>query len=109
MKTLVKTHEGFDIYFEALNEDICLSELLPEETEEQLKEIEDNNILFCAKVTAEKAGIELASDYLGGCIYESEEDFYVKYENDYFADMVNNVVKEAKKELPNIIKQLQTV
>lgn len=105
MKTLVKTVKGFDIYFEALEEDLSLRELLPGETEENLQEIERNNAVFCAKVTAEKAGIELASDYLGGCIYENEKDFYTRYENDYFADMVDTVVNEAEKELSNLIKR----
>lgn len=108
MKTLVKTVKGFDIYFEALEENISLRELLPEETEDDLQEIERNNAIFCAKVTAEKAGVELASDYLGGCIYENEEDFYIRYENEYFADMVNTVVNEAEKELSNLIKELQS-
>ena len=107
MKTLVKKVNGFDIYFEPLEEDISLSELLPEETPEQLKEIYNSNVVFCAKVTAEKNNIEIASDYLGGCIYESEEDFYIKYKDDYFADMVNTVLEEAKKELPILIKSLQ--
>ena len=109
MKTKVKEIEGFEIYFEALEEHIHLSELLPEEDEESLKNIYNNNVIFCAKVTAEKTGIELSVDYLGGCIYECEEDFYTKYKDDYFADMVNNVVSEAKKELPKLIKQLQEV
>ena len=106
MKKFIKTVEGIDIYFEALEENIPLSELLPEETQEQIKEIEDNNIIFCAKVTAKVNDIELSNDYLGGCIYESEEDFYTKYENDYFTDMVNNVVSEAKKEIPKMIEEL---
>lgn len=106
MEKFIKTVEGIDIYFEALEEDISLSELLPEETKQQLQEIEDNNIIFCAKVTAKVNGIELADDYLGGCIYETEEDFYIKYENDYFSDMVNNVISEAKKEIPKMIEEL---
>lgn len=109
MEKFIKTVEGIDIYFEALEENISLSELLPEETKEQLQEIEDNNIIFCAKVTAKVNGIGLADDYLGGCIYESEEDFYTRYENDYFSDMVNNVVSEAKKEIPKMIEELTKV
>lgn len=109
MKIFVKEVEGFKIYFEALEEYISLSELLPEETEEQLKEIENSNVIFCAKVTAKKAGVELASDYLGGCIYEDEEDFYTKYKDDYFADMVETVVSEAKEKVKELIQQLQTI
>jgi len=110
MKTLIKTVEGFDIYFEALEEHISLFDLFEEEEVEELSEDIDNGSLvyFCAKVTAEKAGLELSDDYLGGCIYKSEEEFY-QMEGDYFDDMVNIVVEEAKKELPKIIKELQTV
>lgn len=106
MKTLIKTVDGFDIYFEALEEHMSLREILPEETEEQLEEIYNSNVIFCAEVTAKKAGIELATDYLGCCIYEKEEDFY-NTKGCYFDDMVISVIAEAKKELPNIIKELQ--
>ncbi len=105
MKVLVKTVEGFDIYFEALEEHIPLNELLPEETQESLEEIWSENYVFCAKVTAEKKGIEISSDYLGACIYGSYEEFY-ETKGDYFDDMVNTVINEAKKELPKLIEEL---
>ena len=38
-KIKVETVNGFDIYFEPLEEHISLRELLPEETEEQLQEV----------------------------------------------------------------------
>ena len=109
MKKLIKTVDGFNIFFEALEEHLGVEDMFSEP--EDIKEINEklNNYeftMFCAKVTAEKEGIELGSDYLGACIYESEEDFYIKYKDDYFADMVNTVVKEAKKELPILIKKL---
>lgn len=107
MRTLVKTLEGFDIYFEALEEHIPLSEMFPEESQKQLEEMYNNNVIFCAKVTAEKAGFELADEYLGCCVYEKEEDFY-NTKGCYFDGMVNTVIEEAKKELPNIIKELQS-
>ena len=107
MKTLVETVNGFDIYFEALEEHQTLRELLPEEDEESLKKIYNENEIFCAKITAEKAGIELASDYLGGCIYESSEDFYTKYKTEYYSDMKKTVIEEAQREVKNLIKKLQ--
>ena len=105
MKLLVKQLEGFNIYFEALEEHLPLCELLIEESESTLKYIYNNNLVFCAKVSAEKAGIELSSDYLGGCIYESYEEFY-NTKGDYFDNMVETVLNEAKKEIPKIIKEL---
>jgi len=74
MKTLVEKYKGFNIYFESLPEETAISELLPDDTEEQRQEVIRNNEIFVAKVTAEFNGFELASDYLGGCIYESEEE-----------------------------------
>tara|TARA_R110000787_G_scaffold183311_2_gene295287 strand:- start:1831 stop:2139 length:309 start_codon:yes stop_codon:yes gene_type:complete len=91
----VKEYKGFNIFFEALEEDMSVSELFPEDTEEQIKEIEENNVVFCARVSAVKNGIELASDFLGGCVYKNEEEFYTA-EGCYFDDMVNTVVTEAK-------------
>ena len=47
---------------------------------------------FVARVEAYKAGILLATDYLGANLYENPKDFI----NDcYFEDMVDNVVNEA--------------
>jgi hypothetical protein len=107
MKTLVFNKDGFDIYFEPVEDCISLSELLPEETPEEIDRIWNENAVFCAKVTAEKAGVELAEDYLAGCIYKCAEDFYIKYKDDYFADMVNTVIEAAKEELPKLIESLQ--
>lgn len=51
---------------------------------------------FCAKVTASKAGIQLAEDYLGCCLYESFSEFI----NDpYFSDMKDTVIAEAKQKI----------
>jgi hypothetical protein len=107
MKTLVLKKDGFEIYFEALEEFIQLAELLPEENEESLEGISNSNEIFCAKVSAHKCGIELASDYLGGCIYETAEDFYTKHKDDYFEDMVCSVVSDAKKEIKVLLKELK--
>ena len=102
MKKLIKEVDGFSIYFEALGEDSTFDQLLEgmeeEDKQETIEQIKAGElVLFIAKVTAEKIGFEFGIDYLGGCIYESEEAFYTKYENDYFADMVDNAVTEARK------------
>lgn len=54
-------------------------------------------IAFCARARAYVDGEQIASDYLGGCIYESLEAF--REPRGYFADMVRNVVAEARKRL----------
>lgn len=48
---------------------------------------------FCAKVSAKWEGLELASDYLGGCCYESFEQF--ANGQDYHGDMIREVVNHA--------------
>ena len=80
---------------------------MPEETPEELEKISYDNDIFCAKVTAEFEGVELASDYLGGCIYTHAAEFYTDYKDHCFADMVENVMKEAKIEIFNLKKRLE--
>lgn len=86
-------HEGFDIrvYF------------TPEldnprdhfDDEETIRKINDGIYLwFTAKVTASKNGVELATDYLGACCYESARDFVQP--GDYYDDMRANVVRDAR-------------
>lgn len=73
-------------------------------------------VAFVARARAFYDGHELASDYLGGCIYESLEAFQDHREcgaatrklradgsnaicGSYFADMVRSVCQDARKEL----------
>lgn len=73
-----------------------------EEEQEVLRKIENGLLLwFTAKVTASKLGVELAADYLGQCIYPSVNEFI---SGDYYDDMVNNVIAEAKKVIINLNK-----
>jgi hypothetical protein len=106
MKTAIEIINGINIFFEPIEEYISLKEMFPDDTEEQLNEIYNNNVIFCAKISGEIAGIELGSDYLGGCVYESYEDFYTKYKKDYYSDMVRNVIEEVEKNVPNIVNEL---
>ena len=102
----VLSRDGFDIYFEALEENIRIDEDFMDASmiEETIADLESGEtVMFCAKVTAFKNGIELASDYLGACIYECEEDFYIKYKDCYFADMVNTVISEAKEDIASLV------
>ena len=108
MKKLIETTaEGLQIYFEALEEHLPLSEILPEETPEELQKIYDENEIFTAKVTAEAAGVELAADYLGGCIYKTIDQFIE--DGDYIEDMKQTVKDEAKEEATRIIKELKNI
>lgn len=108
---LVETIENINIYFEPLLEDCSPYDLFEwEDAKETIEKVDSGEwVYFVAKVTAKIDGendepynLELADDYLGGCVYESYEDFYTKYKEDYYSDMRDTVVKEAKKELKNL-------
>ena len=58
---------------------------------------------FYAKVSAEWQGLELYSDYLGGCCYSSFSDF--ANGEDYHSDMIENVISEANKKLQLLADQ----
>ena len=105
MNTLVENFEGFDIYFEELPEEQDVYSYLRIElgwTEKEANEYTGE--FFCARVSAVKNGIELASDYLGTCIYNNVEDFYTTYKDDYYADMRNTVIVEAKEVIQELLK-----
>ena len=99
--------DGFKIYFYAIEEHITLDQLGydVEAAEETRAQIEDGTlVMFCAKITASKNGIELASDYLGGCIYKDEKDFVNS--EDYYGDMVRTVIEEAKQAIIDLNKDM---
>lgn len=54
-------------------------------------------IVFCARARCFLDGHELASDYLGGCVYESLAEF--ARAGDYFSDMVACVCAQARARL----------
>ena len=98
MTIYLKTVDGFGILFDAEEEDRSMREHFIKEcgwTESEYRKIK-NCAWFVAKVTAWKDGIELAAKYLGGCCYETVEAFYTTYKDDYLADMINEVVAQAK-------------
>lgn len=81
----------------------------PEENEpdfddqEVLDQIKDGSLeWFMVRVTASKQGIELGTEYLGGCCYKTWQDF-IKAGN-YYSDMVDAAIKEAKETIINLTK-----
>lgn len=57
---------------------------------------------FIVRVEAYKNGILLGSDYLGGCLYESYEDFL---EDGYYGDMVDQAITEAKTNINKLVTE----
>ena len=103
----VSTAAGFDIVLSVTPEDFAPVWDFESEEDKQdiLRRIENGDLVwFFARVQAFKNGIELGSDYLGGCCYKSYAQFVVA--SDYYADMVENVVSQARE---NIAKLCETV
>jgi hypothetical protein len=103
----------FDIYFSwAHEDDYSFRDHFPDDTEDELAEMERkierrDMTWFMAKVTADKCGIELASDIIGGCLYADPLDF-VK-DNDYYADMKENVIEQASVKLVELFTYKEEV
>lgn len=105
MREYVKTVEGLNIYFEAIEEFIPAQQVFSfKETgvnhhELIQKIIAGQEEYFCAKVSAvsPETGEELAVDFLGACVYTPARSF-IK-DSGYFDDMVNIVVAEVQKKL----------
>ena len=69
-----------------------------DEEKEVLRKIDNGTLVwFVARVEAIKNGIVLGTDYLGGCCYDSVQQFIDS--NDYYADMVEAAVNEARNNL----------
>jgi len=91
------TVDGFDIVFSVAPEDMHPGDSFDPECVDipQLCEDIDRGRYswFIARVQAFRAGVELAADYLGACLYDSPVDFVKN--GDYYADMVDTVTREA--------------
>lgn len=90
--------EGFLICFEALEEEMPSHTHFIEEcgyTAKQFRAIETFPF-FIAKVSAWLDGQELGTAYLGACCYKTTNEFYTTYRDEYFADMVEEALGEAK-------------
>lgn len=88
-----------------------------DDTGEVLKKLESGELVsFTARARVLLDGNEIASDYLGGCIYSDLQEFQDHRQcaaqnrkfaesgqscrcGSYFADMVSNVIAEARKSL----------
>jgi len=95
-----ETVDGFDIVLSVTPEDDSPDwDFDSEEDRLDLIEKINNGLLiwFVAKVTASKHGVALGIDCLGGCCYESIEDFVKS--GDYYDGMKAESISEANKTL----------
>lgn len=80
-------------------------------TEDELQELNEkirngDLLWFCAKVEASIDGHILGTDYLGGCCYESVEDFI---DGGNYIDMREYVFEESCKAIENLIKWSENI
>lgn len=103
MRELISTTEqdGFEIRFytmpEALHPDDCYFD----DDGFTARQVAEGNLAwFTACVTASKAGIVLGKDYLGGCCYETAEEFL---ESLSYEDMIRNAIDAARGKLAELV------
>ena len=90
--------DGYVIRFQALVEDTPYEEEDEAYQADIRQRINDGEIeYFCAKVTFIMDDVEYAVDYLGGCCYDSYEQFIE--DDDYFGCMCDRVMEESFKKI----------
>ena len=97
------TAAEFDIVFSVTHEDSEPDWDFESEEDRQytLDRLERGDLVyFVARVQALKNGIVLGTAYLGGCCYESHMQFV--HSSDYYADMVQSAVTEARETLTKL-------
>lgn len=113
MATLIDTRNvgPFSVRTYAIPEDMHPSECFDYDEEELLdltNKINDGSLeWFTARVVARLDGIELGDAYLGGCLYDSFEDFATG--NDYHGDMIHKAIDDAKLNLARLVELSQTL
>ena len=99
----LESKDGFDLKLNILVEHHPIDWI--DDDEELRKTYESleryDTVYFCAQVVASKNSIELASEYLGCCHYESYQDFIDS--DDYIADMKDQVMTEAKQVIKSLV------
>jgi hypothetical protein len=97
--------QGFHIVCSVGYEDTHPSDLYDDschDIEEICRKIDNGTyVWFIARVEAYRHGVLLASDYLGGCLYDNYKQFL---EDAYYEDMVSNVVSQANTTLKKLFQ-----
>ena len=89
-----ETRDGFDIVFSVAPEDTPPEDLFDTDDAIVAAIREGRFCWFIARVEAKKAGVTLATDYLGGCCYDTPDQFVT--DGDHYGDMVDMVISEAR-------------
>ena len=96
--------DGFTLTLSLTSEDSEPDWEMTEEEKKDLFEKINNGALlwFMARVEASKNGVILGTDYLGGCCYESVQDFI---ERGYYADMAQIAIDEARETIKKLTEE----
>ena len=89
--------DGFKVELAIAPEDKPLTgDYESEEQRQELVDRIDNGELlwFVARVTASRHGVTLGTDYLGGCCYDSVQEFL---RDDYYDGMVEEALGDARR------------
>lgn len=91
--------DGFTITVNAIDECITIDSIFTGDDATFVSNgVEDGTLMwFCAEVVASKLGIPLGHAYLGGCAYESIDDFIKN--SGHFEAMCAEAVADAKETL----------
>lgn len=97
--------DGFDIVFSIATEETDPCDLF-DSAECDIQQLYDDInsgrcLWFTARVQAFRVGVELAVDYLGGCMYKSTEEFMA---DAYYTDMIDNVIRDASEKITLLTK-----
>lgn len=95
-----ETVDGFDIVFSVTPEDEDPRVQFDDEGETAKAIADGRYAWFVARVEARRRGITLGVDYLGGCCYDSPQQFVDS--GGYYSDMIANAVAEAEDILTKI-------
>lgn len=98
-----ETAAGFDIVFSVTPETFPPDWDFESDQDRQdtLDRIERGDLAyFIARVQAYKHGVLLGTEYLGGCCYDSPQQFVNA--SDYYGDMVDQVVAEAREKISQL-------
>lgn len=96
-----ETRDGFDIVLSVAPEDIDPNDHFDDDGETAQAIADGRFEWFMVRVEAQRDGVTLGTDYLGGCCYESADDFY-RAPSDYYADMVAQAIDEARARLARL-------
>jgi hypothetical protein len=111
-----ETAEGFDIVFSVAPEDIhpadCFDDSIDPDTgtpyhdiPEMIRRIDNGTLSwFVARVDAYKNGVLLASEYLGGNLYDNPIEFIS--EDAYYTDMKESAINEAKETIKKLTEDI---